>query len=217
MLRRSDLTRERLDEIASASGVAVATDEELARSRSAVLDRRPAGDLWVFGYGSLMWNPTLSITEARVARLDGWQRSFCIPMPGGRGTPEHPGLMCGLIPSGHCFGLALRIAEDEIESETAALWIREMAFGSYVPSMVPVTVDDGRVDALAFTAEPSRARRLSIDDQAQRIAGAAGHLGSNRDYLFRLESALTSSNIGDPYIAALARRVRTLRSHADPS
>src|SRR5690348_18138416 len=102
MLQRSDFTRERLDEIAARLGTAVATDADLAASRVAVLGGRPPSDLWVFGYGSLMWNPAFSFIESRVARLDGWQRSFCIPLPGGRGTPERPGLMCGLVPSGEC-------------------------------------------------------------------------------------------------------------------
>lgn len=213
MLQRSDLTRERLDEIAALSGIAASSDASLAASRAAVLGARPPGDLWVFGYGSLMWNPAFSYVESRIARLEGWQRSFCLPMPGGRGTPKQPGLMCGLVASGECFGLALRIAADEVDSECAILWIREMGFGGYAPTMVSVSIDETAVEALTFVAAGSRVERLSIDDQAHRIAAAVGPLGSNRDYLFRLEDTLRAAGGADPYVTALADRVRLSLSH----
>ena len=209
MLQRSDFTRERLDEIGSVSGMAPASDAALAASRAAALDGRAPGDLWVFGYGSLMWNPAMSFIESRAARLDGWQRSFCIPMPGGRGTPERPGLMCALVPSGECFGLAFRIAAADVESETAILWIREMAFSSYQPSMVSVTIDGTAVEALTFTADESRVVDLSIDEQARRIVVAEGPIGTNRGYLFRLDETLSAAGLTDPYVTALAARVVT--------
>jgi cation transport protein ChaC len=216
MLVRTDFTRERLDRLAAASGVVTLTDDELAASRSAVLGSRdPDGDLWVFAYGSLMWNPAIAFVEARTAALPGWERSFCIDLRGGRGSPTTPGLMCALVPSGSCHGVALRIAASDVEAETEVLWLREMAFGHYLASWLPLTIQGQVVDGLAFVADPARVVRLDLDEQARRIAAAEGAIGSNRDYLFRLAEALKAHRITDGYITALAARVRTVNHGSD--
>ena len=216
MLARTDFTRERLDRLASASGVVTLTDDELAASRSAVLGSRdPDSDLWVFAYGSLMWNPAIAFVEARTAALPGWERSFCIDLRGGRGSPSRPGLMCALVPSGSCHGVALRIAASDVEAETEVLWLREMAFGHYVASQVSLTIEGQVMEGLAFVADPGRVLRLDLDEQARRIAAAEGAIGSNRDYLFRLAEALEAHHLKDSYISALTARVRAVNHGSD--
>ena len=209
MLRRSDFTRERLDQIASQAGVITSTDAELAASRAAVLSGRPAGDLWIFAYGSLMWNPAVSVIDTRPALLRGWQRSFCIDLPGGRGTPERPGLMCALVPGGFCSGLAHRIAAARVESETIILWMREMAFGAYVASLQPMIIDGQVAQGLTFVAAAARVVRLPLDEQARRISVAEGPIGTNREYLFRLQQSLAEYRLADAYISALGDRIHT--------
>ncbi len=211
MLQRSDFTRERLDQLAAAGGAVALTDDKLAASRSALLGSRATGrELWVFAYGSLIWNPAIAVVETRPAVLPGWERSFCLDLRGGRGSRERPGLMCALVPSRSCGGVALRIAARQVESETAVLWLREMAFGHYVPSLVPLTIQGDVVDGLAFVADPARVVRMDLDEQARRIAAAHGPIGTNRDYLFRLEGALEAHGIEDAYVSALAGRVRAI-------
>jgi cation transport protein ChaC len=209
MLRRSDFTRERLDQFAAAAGTVALTDDELATSRADALRSHDAsGDLWVFAYGSLMWNPAITVLESRPATLPGWQRSFCIDLPGGRGSAERPGLMCALVPSGRCRGLALRIAAPDVESETSILWLREMAFGAYRASLLPLTVGGVLVDGLVFVAQRALVVEHDLDEQARRIARAEGPVGTNRDYLFRLAEALRSHGLEDPYVTSLTARVR---------
>jgi cation transport protein ChaC len=209
MMLRSDFTRERLDQFAAAGGRIASTDDELAVTRSDALRSHRAGsDLWVFAYGSLMWNPAITVVESRRATLAGWHRSFCLDLPGGRGSPDRPGLMCALVPSGHCLGVALRIAAADVEAETVILWLREMAFGAYDASLMPITVGGQRVEGLVFVAQPSVVVQLDLDEQARRIARAKGAVGTNSDYLFRLAEALRSHDLEDAYITSLAARVR---------
>ncbi|GAB3053483.1 gamma-glutamylcyclotransferase [Intrasporangium mesophilum] len=212
---RSEFTRERLDQLAAAGGTVALTDDDLATSRADALRSHPAGsDLWVFAYGSLMWNPAIAVVESQPATVAGWQRSFCIDLPGGRGSADRPGLMCALVPSGRCHGVGLRIAAADIESETTILWLREMAFGAYRASLLPLTIGGLSVDGLVFAAQPSLVVELDLEEQARRIAHAEGPVGTNRDYLFRLADALRSHDLEDPYVTSLAARVRERHTHS---
>ena len=112
--RREDLTEARIAEIGrelsrlGGHRIAGAHDREASR-RAVVGEVAPGEDVWVFGYGSLMWNPALDFAEAEPGRVHGYHRAFCLWTPFGRGSPEHPGLMLALRPGGSCLGLALRI------------------------------------------------------------------------------------------------------------
>src|SRR5260370_688544 len=106
---------------------------------------QPGDEAWVFAYGSLMWNPALEFAEAQPCKVDGWRRSFCFWMPLGRGTPELPGLMLALERGGECEGIAYRLAPDQVRSELAILWNREMLAGVYQPCWVPTRLRDGRI------------------------------------------------------------------------
>ncbi|MBO6837802.1 MAG: gamma-glutamylcyclotransferase [Alphaproteobacteria bacterium] len=191
-------------------------DAERRQSRIDTMAARPDGaDIWIFGYGSLMWNPAFHYVERRIARLHGYHRSFCLQTPIGRGSPECPGLVLGLDRGGSVQGLALRIAEDQAEEELDVIWAREMLAGSYRPAWVTL-VDEagGRFHAIAFVMRRDCERyagRLSFEETADRIARATGRLGPCSEYLERTVSAMDEIGIADGPMHALRARVRALK------
>lgn len=173
------------------------------------LRRRPQdGPVWLFAYGSLIWNPLIHFVESSLGCLDGWRRSFCLRMLGGRGNPEQPGRMMSLVRGGYTQGLALRLDETQLEAELRLVWSREMVGGSYRPEWADVVLADGRMaQAIIFTADPENALHEaddSIPTIAPVIAAAHGPLGSNRDYVLKLDTTLRSLGIQDEYIQTLA-------------
>jgi len=94
----------------------------------------------LFGYDSLIWNPTVHYVESRIASIEGWKRAFCLSTPAGRGTLEHPGLVLALDAGGSCTGVAFRIAEEVLMEELSIVWRREMLTGAYIPHWVPLRV-----------------------------------------------------------------------------
>ena len=189
-------------------------DEEREASRQAFMASiDTTQDVWVFGYGSLMWDPAIHFVEARAAALNDHQRLFNYRVIGGRGTPEQPGLVLSLMPQAGvcCDGLVFRIAAHMVEQETQVLWRREMIRGGYLPSLLAVDTPQGAVQALVFVARadnPSYVHDLSLDETADIVATASGHLGHNRDYLLQLAEQLQALDLADPYISDLVQRVR---------
>jgi cation transport protein ChaC len=172
----------------------------------------PKGDFWIFGYGSLMWNPGFPHDAREPALISGWHRSFCVHSAGHRGTPEWPGLVVALKPGGECRGLAIRIEAQHKESALAYLWEREMTLADgYLPQRVSAMLSGGRVvEALTFVADPRHeayAGELSLTEAAERIATARGMRGTNRDYLSRTLEQLEMLGIRDAVLAALGRAV----------
>jgi cation transport protein ChaC len=157
------LTQERLaelDRFARAAGYPAnwrLTDEEREATRREALAGRE-GDLWVFAYGSLMWDPAIAIAEIRTATLHGWHRRFCLKSQVGRGSAERPALMAALDQGGVCHGLALRIPAEHVDRETEILWMREMVAAAYVPTFVPVATPQGHIEALTFVMNRSSSR-----------------------------------------------------------
>jgi len=146
-------------------------------------------DLWIFAYGSLMWNPGFVSEEVVHARLVGWRRSFCIYSRFHRGTPRRPGLVLGLDRGGVCEGLAFRVSHENAAATLNYLREREQVISVYREALVPVTLMNGdrsEVMALAFLVErahPSYAGAMSLAQQAHFIRGATGRSGNNIDYL----------------------------------
>lgn len=168
-------------------------------------------DLWIFAYGSLMWNPAMHIAETQSATVYGVHRAFCLNLELGRGTPERPGLMLGLDRGGSCRGVAHRISAASIESETEILWMREMIGHGYEPGWVYTHMESGRRRALTFLANPRGPRyvgRLPYDLTVERIARAEGPLGSNRRYLYQAVAHLRALGIADGPLHALCDAVR---------
>ena len=190
------------------------TEAERAESLRQTLAARPAGEaVWLFGYGSLIWNPTVHTLERRTARIEGWHRAFCLSTPVGRGTLDNPGLVLGLDRGGACTGVAFRLAEETLEAELTLLWRREMLAGAYVPRWLDVTGPDGvRFGAaIAFTIDPTAERYaggLTREIVVQTLATASGVLGSAADYLFRTCDSLHEQGIADPELDRLADSVR---------
>ncbi len=218
-LRREDFTPERIRRIADAAAargaIPLMSEEARRASLKAVRQSVPAGaDAWVFGYGSLMWNPAINVVESKKAHVRGYHRMFCLTLHVGRGAPERPGLMLGIDRGGSCTGVAHRIAANEVESELSILWMREMLSGAYEPRWVNADIDGlGRTRVLTFVINRYHPRYESALDEtaaALRIAGAAGHLGTNRDYLYRTVKHLAELGIEDGPMRSLEAKVRQI-------
>jgi cation transport protein ChaC len=191
------------------------SNEELEDSRLALLGEHVGGaDLWVYGYGSLMWDPGFHFAEVRLADLHGHRRRFCYKSTLGRGSRETPALMLALERgAGCCTGLAFRIAGDLADAESAILWRREMIRGGYSPAMLPISTPQGDITALVMTANIAHADyvgEMPLADTATMIGSATGVLGTNRDYLEQLARQLDTLGIDDPYVDELMQRVRTI-------
>lgn len=172
--------------------------------------------MWVFGYGSLVWNPEFPVAEQVVATLSGYARSFCMRSIHHRGSVEAPGLVLALdaSPAARCTGVALRVASGHHEATLAALRERELVSAAYVETVVPLTLSDGRtVEALAYVIEKGHVQYcggMPLEDQARIIAEARGGRGPNDEYLFNTTRQLTQLGIGDPDLDWLAARVDEL-------
>jgi len=189
------------------------SDHELDASRRAMLgDCSTAQDIWVFGYGSLMWDPGFHFEEVRLADIEGWQRRFCIRLEIGRGSPQRPALMLGLERgAGHCQGVAFRIAGACAECESDIVWRREMLQGHYRPFRAPVATPQGPINALVFgtnTAHAQYVGDLPIGQAAAIIATGEGDLGTNRQYLENLVAHFEEFRIEEDYLRRLLVQVQ---------
>lgn len=193
--------------------VHILTDEERAASIAATLAAHPGGETWVFGYGSLIWNPAFHYNGTRTATLEGWHRHFCLKTELGRGTPDNPGLMLGLKEGGRCTGKALRIAPEAVGSELDVIWRREMVTGAYVPTWVTLDGPDGPFPAIAFTIDEDGVRYVDWprDRIVRTLATCQGPLGRGCEYLFNTVDHLEELGIRDPELHALADEVRDLQ------
>src|SRR3954463_9282401 len=160
LLTRENLLSGELQRLgAQIEGGRTLPEEELQRSRELILSKQPAGqDLWLFAYGSLIWNPAFHFVERRVARLHGYHRRFCLWTALGRGTPERPGLTLGLDRGGSCAGVAYRIAADAVATELDVIWRREMVTGAYAPSWVRARTSARPIGAVTFLINPTHER-----------------------------------------------------------
>jgi glutathione-specific gamma-glutamylcyclotransferase len=204
---------------AAAAGVRLASDGELEASLAAALAAHdPAADAWLFGYGSLMWNPAIRYAERRVATVRGWHRRYCLWVRAGRGSADCPGLTLGLDRGGSCRGVAFRIAAAEVRDELRLAWRREMLSGAYVARWVGIRCDDGHEGrAIAFVVNRRHeryVRGLTEADIAERIAIAAGRLGSCAEYLEETVAHLGELGLADPGLERLRTQVATRRAAA---
>ncbi len=173
----------------------------------------PGEDIWVFGYGSLMWNPGFPHIERQPALVRGWHRRFCVYSFHYRGTPERPGLVLGLDRGGSCRGVAFRVAAADAPATLAYLWEREMISAVYRPAVVAARLPGAIVRAAAFVADRCHEQYCHrLDDEAMAAVIAAGHglMGPNRDYLDNTVRHLDELGIADTPIHALAERVRQI-------
>jgi cation transport protein ChaC len=206
---RADLIEDALRRAIAGSPLAerLLSDEALQASLDAVLARRPPGpELWLFGYGSLVWNPSIEFLERRPGIVRGWHRRFCLWSQVIRGTAERPGLALGLEPGGACRGVVFRLEPAVAREELAILWRREMMFGSYTPRWVRATSRGETHPALTFTinrAAPHYAGRLPDARVVEVLLGARGLYGSGADYLLRTVEGLQHCGIRDAHLERL--------------
>lgn len=172
--------------------------------------------LWLFGYGSLIWNPEFEYEEMRPARMTGFERSFCMWSIHHRGSVEKPGLVLALDanPEAICDGIAFRIAEDKAADIMAQVRERELVSAAYVEVAHAVQFKDGgQVDAIAYVIERDHAQYcggLSLEEQAQVIATSTGGRGHNADYLFNTAAHMVELGIEDRDMMWLVSRVQAL-------
>lgn len=171
----------------------------------------PRGDLWVFTYGSLMWNPGFECKAAESSLLRGYHRAFCVYSSRYRGTVSAPGLVLGLDRGGACRGTAYRVAAGDVPAVLEILWRQEMRRRVYVPRLLPVLVGKRRRSALTFLANRRHdgyAGRLAIDVAANIIAGCCGERGPNIDYLVNTLRHLDALGVRDHQLHRLLAAVR---------
>ena len=170
--------------------------------------------VWIFAYGSLMWDPEFPSIAAEPALLRGYHRRFCLYSYDYRGTRTRPGLTLGLDRGGACRGIVLHLPPETLAEAIDVLWVREMtAPRVYDMRSLPVQTARGRMRALALTVRrdhPDYAGRLSVDETARIIAGAAGRRGANRDYLAGTVRHLAELGLADAQLTRLAERVEAL-------
>jgi cation transport protein ChaC len=183
------LIARQVDDRGLAPGVVVHNDDDYEASLQSLLGAGgwQGDDVWVFAYGSLLWNPAFELAEQVPAVLPGWHRAFCIQLTRFRGTPEHPGLMMSLIPGGSCRGALCRIAGPRVVDDLRKLLRREMTFKppNTPPRWVVAKAAGTVVRAVVFAAD-RRGKNfvggLTDEEIARTLCSAVGHWGSGADY-----------------------------------
>ncbi|TJZ91811.1 gamma-glutamylcyclotransferase [Paracoccus gahaiensis] len=175
----------------------------------------------IFAYGSLIWNPGFEVQDRRRATAIGWHRDFSLSLDHFRGTPERPGLMLALASGGSCEGLVLDIAPGTERDSLRAILKRELVAHELAANACWIEVETarGREQALTFYADPvdTPMARLTLPQQAQRLASAAGAAGSGAEYLLRTARGLAELGIHDAYIWTLQRLVAEEIDAASPA
>ena len=172
--------------------------------------------LWVFGYGSLMWDPGFPVVERVLARLDGYHRSFCMSSIHHRGTVEDPGLVLALDPAeaAACHGVAFRVPDESAIETVAYLRERELISSAYLERQLKISLAAGdNVTALVYVVDTAHVQYVGgmpLEQQAQIISTAVGGRGPNTEYLWNTVSHLTELGIEDEDLGWLDRRVREL-------
>lgn len=171
------------------------------------------GDAWVFGYGSLMWDPGFPHVEAVPARLQGYHRRFCVYSYRYRGTPERPGLVLGLDRGGACNGIAYRVAASDLPNISTYLWHREMGNGVYRAGPKRLVAGGIGIEALCFVANPRNphyAGHLDRLQVASIVASAIGGRGACREYFLNTLERLRAMGLRDRSLLAVGRLVAAL-------
>lgn len=176
-------------------------------------------DVWVFGYGSLMWDPGFAYAEALPALLKGYHRRFCVYSRRYRGTPERPGLVLGLDRGGACKGIVYRVPQRDVAPALHYLWEREMGNRTYHLREVPLATPCGKVAAQAFVVDRTHRNytgRLSLEETARLILQGVGARGPCRQYLENTVAELEKLGLVDGPLHRLEAAVRALAAAERP-
>jgi cation transport protein ChaC len=187
------------------AGLTELADADYAAAAHDLLARHPGGPVWLFAYGSLIWKPDFEHDAETPATAHGWRRAFTLEMFRWRGSPDQPGLMMALERGGTCRGMAFRLPPDDPHGRLVRLLRRETSYHPDLGAVRWIVLRDGdrRFPALAFWADcrvPGYTVRLPIEDQARRLARAAGHIGSGAAYLHNTIVHLEERGIHDRYL-----------------
>lgn len=182
----------------------------------------PAGDLWVFGYGSLMWSPCFPFREKALARVHGYHRALCILSTRYRGTKLRPGLVMGLCRGGSCYGMAFRIPRAHVRRALVQLWSREMTRRVYEPRMVLAALRRPlrSVRALAFLADPDHpayVRELDLHGRARLVAQGIGQRGHCIEYIQNTLEHMHEVGVRDPHLERILHAALAMRESAPSS
>jgi cation transport protein ChaC len=179
--------------------------------------RLPGGDLWIFGYGSLIWSPGFGYQEKHLGRVHGYHRALCILSTRYRGTHRRPGLVMGLCRGGSCWGMAFRVGASSVRRVLARLWSREMTRRVYQPRLVQVRTSRGRrVRALAFLADPTHpafVRELDLHGRARMVAQGIGQRGHCIDYISNTIEHMHELGVRDPHLERILHAALALREN----
>ena len=190
-------------------------EEDRIAARDDALKAMPDDNIWVFGYGSLIWNPAFHFVEQRKGRIHGWRRSFCLETPMGRGSPDCTGLVLGLDRGGSCQGVAFRLDPEHALQELDIVFRRELVSDAYSARIVRVHGDDGPVPAVTFVMNrksPRYCGHLDLEQMARKIAEAEGWLGPCSDYLFNTAEHVRELGLNDRGLFWLEKRVKALQA-----
>ena len=174
-------------------------------------------NLWVFGYGSLMWNPEFPVAEQQPAMLEGYSRSFCMWSIHHRGSEENPGLVLALDvdDKARCHGIAFRIPAEQADEALKKLRERELISSAYFEKFCPISLADGRVvQAVCYIIDRNHRQycgELDLETQAQVIARSKGGRGPNSEYLINTVTHMVDMSIEDHDMMWLLGRVRELK------
>ena len=185
----------KIEDAGPSPGAVYLTDEDYDITVRDILAQAPPGDVWLFGYGSLLWKPAFEYLESQMATVLGWHRSFCIRVARFRGTRDLPGLMMALDRGGQCRGKVFRIPLDQAEPVLKTLFQRELVVKppGTPPRWLMARTNDGPLRALGFVVDrqsPFYSGRLAPEEVADIVSRAAGHWGSCAEYLHNTVSHL---------------------------
>jgi cation transport protein ChaC len=179
------------------------------------LSQLPKGDLWIFGYGSLMWSPGFSYKQKAPGRLHGYHRALCILSTRYRGTRRKPGLVMGLCRGGSCWGMAFRVDARRVRAALSRLWQREMPRRVYAPRLLKVELRSGRqISALAFLADPAHpayVRELDLHGRARLVAQGMGQRGLCVDYIRNTIDHMQGVGVRDPHLERILHAALALQ------
>ncbi|MGF9565659.1 gamma-glutamylcyclotransferase [Neorhizobium sp. JUb45] len=174
-------------------------------------------EFWVFGYGSLMWNPGFEYEERLAARAFGYRRSLCVRSFVHRGTPENPGLVLGLDRGGSCRGVAFKVRGELREPVMAYLHERELVTKVYLERMLPLVLADGRqtqaVGYVVDRAHKQYAGALGVEEASRIVHASAGQSGPNDAYVLNTLTHLREMGIRDLWLEGVGSRVEALQRH----
>jgi glutathione-specific gamma-glutamylcyclotransferase len=202
-------------------GMLVRSDAEIGGLLDTMLTDHPPGeDVWLFGYGSLMWNPAMHFAEQRAGTVRGWHRRYCLWIESGRGTPDNPGLMLALDRGGASSGALFRVPAKHAREELILPFRRELFTHAYDVRWVNAATQSGPVRAMTFVvnrAGPRYAGRLPPDRVARHVATARGNLGTSLEYLEQTLAALDALGLDDSMLREVHRLTEAIPNGTIPN